>query len=71
METKLFKWGQCDYISDASLFFYSVELVIAVGKHKIGTKFYGAMVDYENGILELYTDDKTLTTYRLELKVIE
>lgn len=53
MERTLFTWGEwdeCDFLCNQ---YYDVELIKQVGPFVPGTKFDIAVVDYDNGILQL------------------
>lgn len=70
MERQLFKWDGCDQQGVGSFIFYDVELIKQVGKFSVGTKFYSAYVDYDEGVLVFYNEDGTKEIGKFKLGLV-
>lgn len=53
MEKKLFTWDGWDQADTMVFQFYDIVLQRKIGAHEAGSRFDCAIVDYENGKLEL------------------
>lgn len=72
MESELFTWTGWDLQDTAAFMFYGpIVLKVDVADLKAGSVFYSAFVDYENGILEFYSqgEDEPAPAGRFKMKL--
>lgn len=70
MEEELFSWQQYDTISDDIIQFNIIYLKVTIGSFSIGTRFDYAIIDTENGIIELLLGAKKFK-FKLHYRVGE
>lgn len=73
MERQLFEWEGWDQHNTMVFGFHSVKLAIDIGVHKAGTNFPYANIDYDKGVLELFTDPELKNPpekYKLNIVIV-
>lgn len=72
MDSQLFKWEGWDQHDTMCFGFSKIKLLVDIGNHKVGDELPYANIDYEKGVLELYTDPQLAgppETYRLYFRL--
>ena len=71
MEKQLFKWDGWDEADTMTFIYYNVETIVDLPGIPVGSKFSSATVCYEQGVVELYDDNDTIThKFYLNLAVV-
>jgi hypothetical protein len=71
MIDKLFDYAEgYECVTDMGLQFYIITLKVAVGPHEAGETFEAVYVDFDTGVIALYSKGKEVYKGELELRVL-
>lgn len=59
-----------DCVTDLGMQFYSVTLKVPVGPYKVGETFESVYVDFDEGVIALYRDNREVYKGKMELQVV-